>query len=224
MSFPADITLPLSAKYFSFKNTEKYNSNYDITWSFSCLVSSVSAQYGMCTFLTTLTSSPLSALPGQYIGTYIPYNAVSIAFDTTGLFALSSTIRPGVNRTQIIPNSLVVRNSSYNVIYNQSLTGTGFNFYNSNQVIRCRYSNPQQMLYVDYRKVESRDFINLATIPITISVPNTLNSDNMFSGFSFCSPISTTNTNTATMLVYNFHTDGVQGNTNVNTITSSPLI
>jgi hypothetical protein len=226
MSFPADILLPplSAAKYFSFKNNSAYNSNYDITWSISCLVSSVSAQYGICTFLTTLTTSPVSALPGQYIGTYIPNNLISIAFDTTGLFALSSTIRPGVPRNQIKPSSLVVRNSSYNVIYNETLSGTGFNFYNTNQIIRCRYSNPQQTLFIDYRKVNDRDFINLATIPISSNITNILNTDNIYTGFSFCSPISTTTTPVASAYIYNFHTDGVKNNTTVEVVTAAPLI
>lgn len=224
MAFPADISLPGSAKYFSFKNITPYNSNYDIVWSMSCRVSSVSAQYGICTFLTTLTSAPLSALPGQYIGTYIPNNAVSIAFDTTGLFALSSTIRPGVNLANIKANSLVVRNSSYQVIYNQSLSSTDFNFYNTDQIIRCQYSNPLQTLFISYRRSTDRDFTPLATVPITISIPNTANSDNLYSGFSFCSPISSTVSDVASLIVYNFHTEGVQNNTYVKTITSSPLI
>ena len=195
MPFPADITLPLSAKYFSLKNTTAYNSNYDIVWSISCQVSSVSAQYGICTFLTTLSTPPISALPGQYIGTYIPNNIISIAFDTTGLFALSSGIRPGVSLSGVIPFSLVVRNSSYNVIYN-----------------------------IDYRKLIDREFTNLATIPLSINIPNINNLDNTYTGFSFCSPISTTVDNTATMLVYNFHTDGVINNTLTETITALPLI
>lgn len=225
MSFSLpDISLPGNAKYFSFRNKTAYNSNYDITWSLSCLVSSISSQYGICTFLTTLSTQPLSALPGQYIGTYIPNNIVSIAFDTTGLFALSSTIRPGLTSGQIIPQSLVIRNSSYNVIYNQSLTGTGFNFYNSNQIIRCRLSNPEQKLYVDYRKTSDRDYINLATIPFTINISNPNNINNVYSGFSFCSPISSTNTTVASAFIYNFHTDGVTNSTSTEVITSSPLI
>ena len=224
MPFPADITLPLSAKYFSLKNTTAYNSNYDIVWSISCQVSSVSAQYGICTFLTTLSTPPISALPGQYIGTYIPNNIISIAFDTPGLFALSSGIRPGVSLSGVIPFSLVVRNSSYNVIYNQSLTGTNFNFYNTDQIIKFRYSNPQQSVYIDYRKLIDREFTNLATIPLSINIPNINNLDNTYTGFSFCSPISTTVDNTATMLVYNFHTDGVINNTLTETITALPLI
>lgn len=224
MAFPADITLPLNAKYFSFKNTTAYNSNYDIVWSLSCRVSSISAQYGLCTFLTTLTSTPLSALPGQYIGTYIPNNIISIGFDTTGLFALSSIIRPGVNINKIKTTSLVVRNSSYEVIYNESLSSTGFNFYNTDQVIRCRYSNPQQSLFIDYKLTTDKDYINIATIPLSISIPNNQNLNNVYTGFSFCSPISTSSTNTASMIVYNFHTDGVINNTYTETITSAPLI
>jgi hypothetical protein len=224
MPYPADISLPTNAKCFSFKNNTAYNSNYDITWSYSCLISSVSAQHGFCTYLTTLSTAPLSALSGQYIGSNIPNNIASIAFDTTGLFALSSDIRPGVPLNQVKLSSLVVRNSSNQVVYNQSLTGTGFSFYNTHQVIRCRFSYSQQLLVIDYRKVNNSDFINLATIPFSISLSNLTNLDNVYTGFSFCTPISTTNTAVASAFVYNFHTDGVRNNTSVETITSAPLI
>jgi len=223
MPYPADILLPTTAKCFSFKNNTAYNSNYDITWSYSSLVSSVSAQYGFCTYLTTLSTAPLSALSGQYIGSNIPNNIASIAFDTTGLFALSSDIRPGVPLTQRKTFSLVVRNSSNQVIYNQSLTGTNFNFYNTQQVVRCRFSNSQQLLVVDYRKNTESNFINLASIPFSVTINNPSNLDNVYVGFSFCTPISTTNTATASAFVYNFHTDGVRNNTTVETITSLPL-
>jgi hypothetical protein len=225
MSFPADIVLPaLSAKYFSFRNnTNKYNSNHDITWSFSYQITNPqNAQYGICTFLTTLSSTPLSALPGQYLGTYIPNNLVSVAFDTTGLFALSSTIRPGVNINQRKLNSLVVRNSANNVIYNQSLSSTGFAFSGA-QIIRCRLSNASQTLYVDYRPSTVREFISLAVIPIDVNITNTSNIDNVHVGFTFCSPISTTLSSTATMTVYNLHTEGVQLNTLSETVTSAPF-
>jgi hypothetical protein len=225
MSFPADIVLPaLSAKYFSFRNnTNKYNSNHDIIWSFSYQITNPqNAQYGICTFLTTLSTKPLSALPGQYLGTYIPNNLVSVAFDTTGLFALSSTVRPGVNINQRKLNSLVVRNSANNVIYNQSLSSTGFAFSGS-QVIRCRLSNASQTLYVDYRPSTVREFVPLAVIPITVNITNNSNIDNVHVGFTFCSPISTTLSATATMTVYNLHTEGVQLNTLSETVTSVPF-
>lgn len=223
MPYPADILLPTTAKCFSFKNNTAYNSNYDITWSYSCLVSSVSAQYGFCTYLTTLSTSPLSALSGQYIGSNIPYNIASVAFDTTGLFALSSDIRPGVSLNQRKVYSLVVRNSSNQVIYNQSLTGTNFSFYNTQQVVRCRFSNSQQLLVIDYRKNIDPNFTTLASVPFSASISNPSNLDNVYVGFSFCTPISTTNTSTASAFVYNFHTDGVRNNTSVETITALPL-
>tara|TARA_R100000808_G_scaffold23899_1_gene53736 strand:+ start:451 stop:1344 length:894 start_codon:yes stop_codon:yes gene_type:complete len=82
MAFPSDITLPTDARYYSFIETKrKYNSNYDIVWSFQYKLPQTTItnsevlniedpedyQLAFATFLTTL-SSPISALPGQYIG------------------------------------------------------------------------------------------------------------------------------------------------------------
>ena len=84
MGFPSDIVLPNSARYYTFLETKKrYNSNYDIVWSFQYklpdrtssdnlnFLSNDLYQLGFSTFLTTL-SSPLSSLPGQYIGDQDP--------------------------------------------------------------------------------------------------------------------------------------------------------
>ena len=62
--FPADIQLPADARYYSFVETEKrFNSNYDITWSFQYKLPSAGLsghswprhQVGFATFLTTLS-------------------------------------------------------------------------------------------------------------------------------------------------------------------------
>ena len=88
MGFPSDINLPSNARYYTFvEEKKKFNSNYDITWSFQYKIPSSSIEHstdtgndlyqlGFATFLTTL-SSPISSLPGQYIGDTDPARALS---------------------------------------------------------------------------------------------------------------------------------------------------
>ncbi len=59
--FPTDIILPDSARYYTFIETKKkFNSNYDITWSFqyklpqSGIRNSSTYQLGFTTFLTPI--------------------------------------------------------------------------------------------------------------------------------------------------------------------------
>ena len=81
--YPSDISLPDSARYYNFiETTKKLNSNYDITWSFqyklpsTSITNNLSSQVGFTTFLTNL-SSPLSSLPGQYLGDQDPEAVLS---------------------------------------------------------------------------------------------------------------------------------------------------
>lgn len=236
-------TLPANAIYLSLKNTSySYNANYDITWSFRYMISSTSAQHGLCTYLTTLSAQP-SVAPeaGHYLcvkpsdtqtlttiltGTtsfaYQSFNILSIAFDTTGLFALSATNRPGVLIGAVKPNALIVRDYKGDVIYNESLSATAFNFENVEQIVRCRFSNAEKNLYIDF-KTPSSDYTQLALIPLDFRVINTQNLDRIYTGFSFCSPVSTTDTNTARLLLYNFHNEGTSNYTTVEVISSSVL-
>jgi len=78
MAFPSDINLPGSSRYYTFIETKKnFNSTYDLTWSFSYYLPASSIQshnnyqFGFSTFLTSL-SSPISSLPGQYLGDQDP--------------------------------------------------------------------------------------------------------------------------------------------------------
>lgn len=242
MPFPADITLPANAKYFSFKNTQnKYNPNYDITWSFMYNVSNVAAQQGIATFVTPLSVTPTDVIPGQYLCTKVseststfkfltgssiitrnPYNILTVAIDSTGYFALSSAVRPGIGVGSVIPNSLIVRSFDNSILYNQVLPAS-FNVNNSTNIIRCRFSNPEETLYIDYRTTDTTSFSGLATIPLNFRVYNPNNEDLVYTGISFCSPLSTAVTSTAALVLYNFHSEGVSNNTQVETITASPL-
>ena len=81
LGFPTDISLPALARYYTFVEVEKsFNSNYDITWSFQYKLPSTSFdedvkfldyELGFSTFLTNLPS-PISSLPGQYLGDQDP--------------------------------------------------------------------------------------------------------------------------------------------------------
>lgn len=230
---PYSILLPANARSLSFIPTSlSYNSNYDITWSFNYTVSgdySPINQYGICTFLTLLsasetgvlsghflntkptTSSPISAqvLSGDTVYTLAPYNLISIAFDSTGLFALSTSATTGIPVSAILENRLIVRNIKNDVIYNASLSSINSAFSGTNY-IRCNYSNSQKTIFIDYRNNESVNYTNIATIPLNYKILNELNTNNTHVGFTFCSPISTASTYAApTVLLTNFHTDGV---------------
>ncbi len=89
MAFPDDVQLPANARYYTFVETKKnFNSNYDITWSFSYYFPNTSIQtwpdyqLGFTTFITSL-SYPISALPGQYLGDQDPEYILSAAALTT---------------------------------------------------------------------------------------------------------------------------------------------
>ena len=100
MGFPVDIKLPSNARYYKFIETSKrFNSNYDITWSFeyklpnSNIPDSNNYQLGFSTFITNL-SAPLSSLPGQYLGDQDP--AVSLS----AVALLTEGATPSVLRTE----------------------------------------------------------------------------------------------------------------------------
>ena len=234
MPFP--ILLPTNARSLSFipKNIS-YNSTYDITWSFSWATSSTASvftntnQYGICTFLTLLTATEANVLSGHYLNTKIttsssisakvlsgittivkrPYNIISIAFDSTGFFALSTELRSGIPLSAIQLNQLIVRDIDNNIIHTSSLSSTNFTFSGSN-FIRCNYSNSSQLLSIDHRKDDIINYVNIASIPLPYSLlPNGI-TNNMQVGFTFCSPVSTSNTAIAPALkLTNFHVDGI---------------
>ena len=103
MAFPSDINLPGSSRYYTFIETKKnFNSNYDITWSFSYYLPASSIQshnnyqLGFSTFLTSL-ESPVSSLPGQYLGDQDPEFILS----AHGEPARRALLRPPRRRAQL---------------------------------------------------------------------------------------------------------------------------
>jgi hypothetical protein len=212
MAYPSDITLPTTYKNFGIiDNKLQYNSNYDIAWSFEySLSSNANGQHGFCTFLTTL--STISAFPGQYLGVIGPsYDsgdiALSIAFDSTGFFALSNTYAAGVKLSATSPNSLIIRDRD-NVIFNQPLSSLDTSFQlsvSSYKIMRFIFCNFGRKLYIDYKDTDK--YINLLTLPLstyTWMEDTTI----MYPGISFCSPISSVNMTPSTLFIKNFHAQG----------------
>ena len=240
------ITLPATAKYFSFIDSgNRYNSNHDITWSFTySITGSQATQHAFATFLTAHssisaapdsghylstdtndTSTPIQILEDDVVSSRYPYNIITIAIDSTGYFALSDAAlgRDGVGISSTVPYSLVVRSYDDSVICNQPLPAS-LTAIDSKNIIRCRYSNAASTLYIDYRHADITEFAPLTSIPLNFRIINETNDDVLYPGISYGSPVMTTATDTNSLVLYSFMSDGVFSNTEVETITSDRLI
>ena len=265
MAFPSDISLPNDARYYSFVETKrKYNSNYDIIWSFQYKIpETINAnsdvlnieepekyQLGFATFLTTL-SSPISALPGQYLGdsdpawilsggkltteddksittedgTFIEVESrslsgtlIKIAFDSTGLYGIEGRdSRTGVNVDSRKKEALILRDFNNNVVVNEHLSSisTSFSTLSTDtfRTLRFRYVNLGQKLFIDYHDSDTTTFTTLTTIDLGFRLENYSNLDDIYCGFSFTTPVSTTAVDLSAkeFFLKNFHTEGYVG-------------
>ena len=257
MGLPSDIKLPEDARYFTFvEQSKKFNSNYDITWSFEYSLPAnnipdpVNYELGFSTFITNLPA-PLSSLPGQYIGDQDPEfilsahalltesplvlktqddstilieggilsgSLVKIAFDSTGMYALSGRDdRPGVGPHLINRESLVVRDVLHNLRANSPLSTISNVFStlstNSFRALRFRYVNLGQKIHIDFREDNTTNYTLLTTINIEPRLTNFDNLNNIYCGFSFTTPVSTTNTGLSAknFFLRNFNVEGFEG-------------
>lgn len=243
MTYPSDIFLGSSAKFYAFVDSKiAYNPHWDINWSFEYALSGT--QHGFATFLTNFL--PITGFPGHYLGysgnahlssylttetdeyiltesgepllveseTGIGTNGLlAIAFDTTGLFALSSTSRPGVGLGSIRENSLIIRDQIDNVVVNVQLSAISTQFRMSSaggfdyQTLRFRYSQAGNKLSIDYKNTQTVSYQLLTAFYIPLVIPE--NYPDVYVGFSFCSPISSNSIVPSNMKLRNFH---IQGN------------
>tara|TARA_R110002167_G_scaffold98020_4_gene258338 strand:+ start:22505 stop:23236 length:732 start_codon:yes stop_codon:yes gene_type:complete len=224
MSLPADILLPVGYKSFGMIDSKfGYNANWDISWSFSYALTG--AEHGFCTFLST--SATLSgANPGQYLGYFESGGVLAIAFDSTGYFALSNTqTLEGVNTSEVKPNSLIVRDSNNVVMLNESLTALDTSFILASstktyKTLRFKYINSGRKLYVDYKN-DSDLYTNLTTLTLTSN--NIVDDTILYPGVTFCSPVSSSATDTSTLFVTNFHVHGNINPPTYETLDFTPL-
>tara|TARA_R100001163_G_C5040142_1_gene178470 strand:- start:174 stop:1073 length:900 start_codon:yes stop_codon:yes gene_type:complete len=272
-----EINLPGYARFYNFADTtKKFNSNYDIVWSFQYKIPSTSFdapnttsknyQAGFTTFLTTLTS-PTSSLPGQYLGdsdpsvlsgtalhteggdvvftegsdailvnsTAVSGQLLKIAFDTTGLYAVSGrSNRPGVSLHNVHREAFIIRDYQDRVLCNVPLStcGTTFSAISSEEfrTLRFRYVNLGRKLHIDFRDSNTTSYTKLTTFDLGYRVANFDNLDNVFCGFSYCTPISSsrgTNSSAASANAFflkEFTAEGFIGGTvTTQTITSEAL-
>lgn len=240
----SEILLPLSAKSYYIVNTNKYNSNYDIIWSFKYSISGYnsSSQVGYTTFLTTLTSTAVNGISGgQYLCTkpseastnvtilsagqtisVQPFNIITIAFDSTGMFALSSATRDGVSLPT--PNSLVIRDISNKLLCNIPLASTVFAVAPSgSQIIRCIYSNGSNTVNISWKNQTNTTYTTLTSVTLPYRIINTQHADIVSAGISYCSPISSLSSTPCTMIIENMHLEGVRGDNNIEIIAPTPL-
>tara|TARA_R110000824_G_scaffold222662_1_gene410398 strand:+ start:14819 stop:15712 length:894 start_codon:yes stop_codon:yes gene_type:complete len=260
--FPTDITLPDSAKYYNFISTKKkFNSNYDITWSFqyklpqSSISNSSNYELGFSTFLTNL-AAPVSSLPGQYLGDQDPEFILSahallteglapatstslktesdstillesgilsgmlvkIAFDSTGLYALTGRDdRPGYNDTQLHRQALVIRDFEHNVKVNAPLSSISTSFStlstDTYRTLRFRYINLGRTLNIDIRESDTTTYTLLTSINLGLRLDDVTNLDNIYCGFSLCTPISTLDTSLSAekFFLRDFQIEGYEG-------------
>lgn len=236
MAIPNDISIPANAKYVNFvEHTLTYDTDWDITWSFEFAV--VGTNHGFTTFLSN--SSVLSQLyTGQYLAypyanleylltedgemilteggepiileeSMIEGGLFAIAFDTTGLFALSSNARDGVGLNSISANSLIIRDGSNSLVYYRQLSSLNTSFFIASaqknyQTLRFRYANGGGKLSIDFKNPES-EYTNLVVITVPFLL---LPTHETYVGFSYCSPVSGINSPISTLYLKNFHTQG----------------
>jgi hypothetical protein len=250
MAYPDDILLPSNAKKFGFVDTRyPYNSNWDINWSFSfALTGSEHGFTTFLTTITEVLNTDggqyLGVLPLNYNFPYIlsedgeilldnkyfpilyddpdilPITLLSIAFDTTGKFALSAGGNPGLPISEIKPNSLTIRDDKSDIIFHAELSSLSTEFFLASstpvfQTLRFRFANSGNKLSIDYK--QNTDFILLTSLSIKIPV-----NDIVYPGFTFCSPISSL-INPSKLFLKNFHTQGNTSPPTYDIVTYTPL-
>ena len=274
-----EIDIPAYARFYNFIETkQRFNSNYDIVWSFQYKLPSTSlsgsawptTQVGFTTFLTTLTA-PTSSLPGQYLGDSDPFvlsaiggaliteggdviftetstplvvdsttlsgHIVKIAFDTTGLYALSGKAgRPGVSYYNTHPQALIIRDFRNKVLCNVPLSSmnTAFSSLSTDafRTLRFRYANLGRTLYIDFRESTTTTFTPVTSFNLGYTIANFDELDNVYCGFSYCTPLSDgagpgaggEALSAGPFFLKDFHIEGYQGGTVLTqTLTSEPL-
>ena len=157
---------------------------------------------------------------------------VKVAFDSTGFYALTGRDdRPGVGlETDCFREALVVRDFDHNVLANAPLStmSTSFSTLSTNtfRTLRFRYINLGQKLHIDVRESDTTTYSSLTTINLNYRLNNTTNLDNIFVGFSLCTPISTENyaLSAGDFYLRNFHIEGHEGDTVETETVTTPLL
>jgi hypothetical protein len=148
---------------------------------------------------------------------------VKVAFDSTGLYALSGRDdRPGVRYNQTHRNAMVVRDYVHNLRGNAPLSDFSSTFTNLStdtyRTLRFRYVNLGEKLHIDYREADTTTYTLLTTIELGYRAARLTNLENVYCGFAFSTPISARLTLTDALSVKqfylrNFNIEGYEGDT-----------
>tara|TARA_R110002020_G_scaffold278012_1_gene493415 strand:- start:2346 stop:3209 length:864 start_codon:yes stop_codon:yes gene_type:complete len=143
---------------------------------------------------------------------------VKVAFDSTGLYALTGRDdRPGVNDKQTHRNAMVVRDFNHDLRGNAPLSTFSSTFTNltSNtyRTLRFRYVNLGEKLHIDYREADTTTYTLLTTIDLGYRALQLTNLENVYCGFAFSTPISAASDTLSAKDFYlrNFNIEGYEG-------------
>lgn len=149
---------------------------------------------------------------------------VKAAFDSTGRYALTGRDdRPGVWEKNLLRESLVVRDFQHNLLaYNHlSSISTTFSTISTDtyRTLRFRYVNLGRTLYIDSSENDTTAYTLLTAIDMGTRYSTLSNIENIYCGFSFSSPISSTTPATSAgyslsakdFFLRNFHVEGYEG-------------
>lgn len=222
MAYPSDVLLPVNARYVGLIDPNfAFNPHWDLVWSFTYALTGT--QHAFCTFLTT-SSSLISSIPGQYLGyfngTPSPNGDLAIAFDSTGLFALSTTHCNGVPLSAVKPNSLIIRSGS-NLVYNETISAFSLSSLNKEyNTIRVRLTNSGKKLGIDYHfDLEPYQTLTQITLSTIVLSSNPI----YYPAITFTSPVSSSSIIPSKFWLKNFHAQGDSSNPTYETMTFTPI-
>lgn len=238
--WPTDVLLPANAKYYGFINLDKpFNIHWDIVWTISFAITGIEHGFttflttnkeltagipghrlgylGDVKYVRGIDSTIILSESGDRIkkdpiilSAYDTRGILAIALDSTGYFALSSDTYDGIGIDQTKKNSLIIRDSNDNLIFNQTLTSLDTSFFLTSsiknyQTLRFRLTNIGKRLYIDKQQPDLT-YKNLVTV--NISSFNADSHNIIYSGITFQSPISSTSIVPSTLYLKNYQIQG----------------
>jgi|TARA_R110002020_G_scaffold137052_4_gene305739 hypothetical protein len=149
---------------------------------------------------------------------------VKVAFDSTGMYALTGRDdRPGVKRHQLLRESIVARDFLHNILAYDHLSSISTTFStistDTYRTLRFRYVNLGTTLYIDSRESDTTTYTLLTAINMGSRFTTLSNIENIYCGFAFSTPISSTTPAAAAgyslsakdFFLRNFHVEGYEG-------------
>jgi hypothetical protein len=171
------------------------------------------------------SSTGTSPLVRRNLNTYegVSGAAIGINFDTTGLFALSSSSDIG-GITDTVENSLSIRSgesTNYSLLTSTPLSSLDSSFYltsdeNAFQTLRFRLTDIGQTIKIDV--LRDGIYNEILSYPINLQIDD---NTQYKVGISYTSPVSGRDSTPYKFSIKNFHIDGVSATPDSNTVTGN---